>query len=108
METVQQNGRFTLFSSKFLSIHSILFDICLNYLLKCQESRAFSALHTHPSFFLQLSNSPFFIVLFKLLKCSQIFLLKGIESLPQTLTLKRYFIVLHRNVVALDMSMSEL
>ena len=25
METVQQNGRFTLFSSKFLSIHSILY-----------------------------------------------------------------------------------
>ena len=28
METVQQNGRFTLFSSKFLSIYSILYD-CL-------------------------------------------------------------------------------
>ena len=26
METVQQNGRFTLFSSKFLSIYSILYD----------------------------------------------------------------------------------
>ena len=25
METVQQNGRFTLFSSKFLSIYSILY-----------------------------------------------------------------------------------
>ena len=26
METVQQNGRFTLFSSKFLSIYSILYE----------------------------------------------------------------------------------
>ena len=26
METVQQNGRFTLFSSKFLTIYSILYD----------------------------------------------------------------------------------
>ena len=26
METVHQNGRFTLFSSKFLSIYSILYD----------------------------------------------------------------------------------
>ena len=26
METVQQNGRFTLFSIKFLSIYSILYD----------------------------------------------------------------------------------
>ena len=26
MEIVQQNGRFTLFSSKFLSIYSILYD----------------------------------------------------------------------------------
>ena len=35
METVQQNGRFTLFSSKFPSnIYSILFDyqICLPYI----------------------------------------------------------------------------
>ena len=28
METVQQNGRFTLFSSKFLSIYSILYGQC--------------------------------------------------------------------------------
>jgi len=27
METVQQNGRFTLFSSKFLSIYSILYGV---------------------------------------------------------------------------------
>ena len=39
METVQQNGRFTLFSSKFLSIHSILYAcllpwLCLSMLLE--------------------------------------------------------------------------
>ena len=34
METVQQNGRFTLFSSKFLSIHSILYvSKCLSIYL---------------------------------------------------------------------------
>ena len=40
METVQQNGRFTLFSIKFLSIYSILY-VCnfpLNlYLQMCQQ-----------------------------------------------------------------------
>ena len=35
METIQQNGRFTLFSSKFLSIYSILYDYKLNPLRKC-------------------------------------------------------------------------
>ena len=46
METVQQNGRFTLFSSKFLSIYSILYDYreknslgraiqCIVYTIQC-------------------------------------------------------------------------
>ena len=46
METVQQNGRFTLFSSKFLSIYSILYDYreknslgraiqCIVYTVQC-------------------------------------------------------------------------
>ena len=35
METIQKNGRFTLFSSKFLSIYSILYDYKLNPLRKC-------------------------------------------------------------------------
>ena len=34
METVQQNGRFTLFSSKFLSIDSILFAFSVVWLTK--------------------------------------------------------------------------
>ena len=34
METVQQNGRFTLFSIKFLSIYSILYGYI--YLLVCR------------------------------------------------------------------------
>ena len=33
METVQQNGRFTLFSSKFLSIYSILYAYKVRWIL---------------------------------------------------------------------------
>ena len=38
METVQQNGRFTLFSSKFLSIYSILYAFNPRKALSCAPS----------------------------------------------------------------------
>ena len=41
METVQQNGRFTLFSSKFLSIHSILYAYTMFILVYSLKSTPF-------------------------------------------------------------------
>ena len=53
METVQQNGRFTLFSSKFLSIYSILYAYNIIFFL---DLAGFIFLDLIILFFLDLAN----------------------------------------------------
>ena len=53
METVQQNGRFTLFSSKFLSIYSILYAYNIIFFLDLAN---FIFLDLDILLFLELAN----------------------------------------------------
>ena len=71
METVQQNGRFTLFSSKFLSIYSILYEYNIYYFLQMKRMCSKLILETQNweyelslNLFLDLSVCPLSVLMF--------------------------------------------
>ena len=80
METVQQNGRFTLFSSKFLSIYSILYDYNFFSILTIKWT---TVSNKNNNVFLnsKLNTNKIYLTLNKLyIMCLNLIMIKGIKS----------------------------